>query len=72
MNRAVVAATLVAVSLIGACGVRSEDRPQPIEDSSVQQPPAPPSVESEPDPTTTPSGPPLTGSRSPRADPPSG
>jgi hypothetical protein len=48
MNRAAVAATLVVVSLTSACGVRSEDRPQPIKDSSVQQPPATPSVESDP------------------------
>lgn len=70
MSRAAVAATLVAVSLTGACGVRSEDRPQPIEDSSVEQPAATPSVESEPEPTPTPGAPSFTDSRSPRADPP--
>jgi hypothetical protein len=44
----------VVLAVLGAagCGVSSQDRPQPIEKTSIRQPPAPPSVDTEPASTT--------------------
>jgi hypothetical protein len=44
----------VALLLTGACGVNSEDRPQPIENSTSQAPEATPSVDTDPGPLPPP------------------
>jgi uncharacterized lipoprotein len=79
MRRARVLAPIVAVVLTSACGVSSEDEPQPIKDSTSQRPEATPSVDTEPGPvpppassstlTTTPS-PSTSGPPPPAAGPP--
>ena len=49
-----VAAALVGLTLtVAGCGVGSEDRPQPIEDTSIPRLPATPSVDVESGPPST-------------------
>jgi hypothetical protein len=47
MRRLRAVVPIVAVVLTSACGVTSEDEPQPIEDSTSQHPGATPSVDTE-------------------------
>lgn len=53
MSRVRGALAVLAALGVAGCGVGSQDEPQPLEETSIQQPPAPPSVDTEPEPTPT-------------------
>lgn len=78
-RRAVMTAVVLAVLGVAGCGVDTDDRPKSIEDTSIQQTPATPSVDTQPAPepstSTTPSSrqsspPPLDSELTRRSDAP--
>jgi hypothetical protein len=66
----ILALFLLLVPLGGAgCGVSSQDKPQPIEETSPQQPPATPSVATQPAPEPTSTTSPPAASIPPQSQP---
>lgn len=63
-HRSLAIAAFLAAMLVAGCGVSTEDEPEPMDTTTVRQPPVIPSVDIEPSPTTSPTASTVTSSAS--------